>query len=159
MATRKPSENKPAPAKRAVAKKTTAKKPPAARRAMSSEHKAKLASGREQARHVNAYLEALEAHKPRRGRQVTRESLQGRLAQLEDELNHTTPMRRLLASQARLDLLTRLGKLDSPVDLTALEAAFVKHAKGFAQAKGITYTAWRSVGVPPEVLRKAGIGR
>ena len=29
----------------------------------------------------------------------------------------------------------------------------------FAQRKGITYGAWREFGVPPEVLKKAGITR
>ena len=32
-------------------------------------------------------------------------------------------------------------------------------AKSYGQRKGITHAAWRSLGVPPDVLRKAGISR
>ena len=55
--------------------------PPAAKkptkRTMSAEHKAALAEGREQGRAVREYLEALEAHKPRRGRKRTPDSNEG----------------------------------------------------------------------------------
>jgi hypothetical protein len=43
---------------------------------MSDEHKAALAEGRNQGRAVRRYLEALDAHKPRRGRKRTTESMQ-----------------------------------------------------------------------------------
>ena len=46
---------------------------------MSDEHKAALADGRAQGRAVRAYLEALEANKPRRGRKRTPESMRARI--------------------------------------------------------------------------------
>ena len=42
---------------------------------MSDSHKAALAEGREQGRAVRRYLEALEAHKLKRGRKRTQESI------------------------------------------------------------------------------------
>jgi hypothetical protein len=42
---------------------------------LSEDHKAALAEGRAQGRAVRRYLEALEAHRPRRGRKRTVESM------------------------------------------------------------------------------------
>ena len=44
-------------------------------RAMSDEHKAALAEGREQGRVVRRYLEALESSRPKRGRRRTPETI------------------------------------------------------------------------------------
>jgi hypothetical protein len=41
----------------------------------------------------------------------------------------------------------------------ALEAAFVAVAGPYSARKGLTYAAWRAVGVKPRVLREAGIAR
>jgi hypothetical protein len=35
----------------------------------------------------------------------------------------------------------------------------VKSAAPYSERKGITYSAWREVGVPANVLEKAGISR
>ena len=59
--------------------KKAAKAPAKATKVMSSSHKAALAVGRDQGRSVRAYLEALEAHKPKRGRKRTPDSIQKRL--------------------------------------------------------------------------------
>lgn len=50
---------------------------------MSDSHKRALAIGREQGRAVRRYLEALEAHKPKRGRKRTPESMQKRLDRID----------------------------------------------------------------------------
>ena len=44
-------------------------------------------------------------------------------------------------------------------DIDALEAAFVTVARPYSERKGLTYPAWRAVGVKPRVLRAAGIPR
>ena len=46
---------------------------------MTDEHKAALAEGRNHARTVGQYLEALEANKPKRGRKRTADSVKKRL--------------------------------------------------------------------------------
>jgi hypothetical protein len=40
-----------------------------------------------------------------------------------------------------------------------LRKAFVKAARPYSKSKGISYGAWREVGVPADVLRDAGITR
>ena len=44
-------------------------------------------------------------------------------------------------------------------DLSGLEKEFVKVAKAYSAKKRISYGTWREFGVPPEVLKKAGITR
>jgi hypothetical protein len=133
----------------------------ATKRTMTAEHKAALAKGRESARAVKDYLQALDAAKPKRGRKVPRADLEKRLASVKQEIVTTpSPMRRLELAQQRIDLEARLAaSSDAAPDLSALEREFVKHAKVYSEAKGITYAAWREVGVSPSILKSAGITR
>ena len=126
---------------------------------MSDTHKAALAEGREQGRAVRRYLEALEAHKPRRGRKRTPESMQKRLEAIEEKLAEADPLTRLQLVQERMDLQRQLEAADTTVDLQGLEDEFVKAAPDYSRRKGITYAAWREAGIDPAVLRRAGIRR
>jgi hypothetical protein len=126
---------------------------------MSNEHKAALAEGRNLGRAVRRYLEALEANKPRRGRKRSPESMKKRLTALEGELATADPLRRLRLVQERLDLQAALKASESNVDLAQLEKDFIKAAAPYSQRKNISYSAWRELGVPTDVLDKAGIGR
>ena len=128
-------------------------------RTMSDEHKAALAEGRSQGRAVRLYLEAIEANKPKRGRKRTPESVQKRLDKITAELPSADPLKRLQLTQEQLDLEAELAAGESTVDLSALEADFIAAAAAYASRKGISYGAFRSVGVPPAVLRAAGISR
>ena len=130
-----------------------------ARSPMSDTHKAALAEGREQGRAVRRYLEALEAHKPRRGRKRTPESMQKRLEAIEEKLAEADPLTRLQLVQERMDLQRQLEAADTTVDLQGLEDEFVKAAPDYSRRKGITYAAWREAGIDPAVLRRAGICR
>jgi hypothetical protein len=49
--------------------------------------------------------------------------------------------------------------MDNGIDLSSLEAEFVKVAQGYSDRQGISYAAWREVGVEASVLKKAGISR
>jgi hypothetical protein len=126
---------------------------------MSSEHKEALALGREQGRAVRRYLEALELHKPKRGRKRTPESVKKQLAVIEAKLPTVDPLTRVQLIQQRMDLRRELEAKQQTVDLGALESDFVKAAKGYGQRKGISYAAWREAGVDAAVLKKAGISR
>jgi hypothetical protein len=126
---------------------------------MSDAHKQALAAGREQGRAVRQYLEALEAHKPKRGRKRTPESIQKRLAAIEERIASADPLTRLQLIQERMDLSKELAAGEQKVDLTALEKGFVGSARAYGERKGITYAAWRELGVDPAVLKQAGIGR
>ena len=126
---------------------------------MSDAHKKALALGREEGRAVRRYLEALEAHRPKRGRKRTPESIQKRLGFIEQNLPNADALTRLQLLQERMDLQRELEAKKVTVDLSGLEGDFVKAAKGYSQRKGITYAAWREAGVDAAVLKKAGIGR
>ncbi|MBW3614887.1 MAG: hypothetical protein KY439_06195 [Actinobacteria bacterium] len=126
---------------------------------MSKEHKDALAVGRDEGRAVRRYLEALELHKPRRGRKRTPESIQRQLAAIEEDLGNADPLSKVQLIQQRMDLQKELEAKSQAVDLSELEEGFVKAAKGYGQRKGISYAAWREAGVDAAVLKKAGISR
>jgi uncharacterized protein YicC (UPF0701 family) len=126
---------------------------------MSDSHKAALAEGREQGRAVRRYLEALEAHKPKRGRKRTPESVEKRLAAIEERLAGADALTRLHLMQERMNLTNELASSDDSVDMQSIEDEFVAAAGPYGARKGITYAAWRSMGVDPSVLRRANIKR
>ena len=128
--------------------------------AMTDDHKAALAEGRNQAHVVGRYLEALEAHKPKRGRKRTTDSVKKRLATVEQELKGASALNRLTLLQERRDLEVELAGMQAGApDISGLEKDFIKVAKPYSARKGISYGAWREFGVTPEVLKKAGITR
>src|SRR5579863_1609698 len=135
--------------------KTTAKSAKAPKSAMSVEHKQALAVGREESRAVRRYLEALEAHKPKRGRKRTTEGIQSRLRAIDSKMSAADPLTRVHLVQERMNLEAELAHKGETVDLESLEKGFVKAARTYAERKGITYAAWRAAGVDATVLRKA----
>ena len=126
---------------------------------MSDEHKAALAVGRNESRAVRLYLEALESNRPKRGRKRSTATMTNRLAEIDNEIATADPLRRVNLIQEKLDLTAALGATEVTVDLSELEAGFVAAAKGYSERKGITYAAWRQLGISPALLRQAGISR
>ena len=126
---------------------------------MTDEHKAALAKGRVEGKAVREYLEGLRATKPVRGRKRTPDTVKARLAAIDAELVDADPVRELRLVQERLDLQAELQHVGTTVDMAALESAFVKVAKSYGERTGVSYAAWRAVGVAPAVLKTAGIGR
>jgi hypothetical protein len=126
---------------------------------MSSTHKAALAEGRHEGRVVRRYLQALEQHRPKRGRKRTTESVRRRLATVTDGLASAEPLTRLHLLQEKADLEAELARASSTGELVALESAFVAVAEAYGRRKGIGYNAWRAAGVSAAVLQRAGIGR
>lgn len=130
-----------------------------ASRTMSDQHKAALAEGRAEGRAVKAYLEAIEQNRPRRGRKRTQDSVKKRLAAIDAQLDDASALARLQLVQERMDLQQELATMDQKVDLTRLEGEFVKTAKKYSERKGISYAAWRELGVSADILKKAGVSR
>jgi hypothetical protein len=147
-------------AKKAVRKspKRTAKRP--ARRAMSAAHKRALAEGRTMSATVDRYLAAVNTPK-RRGRKITKATLEERLASAQVRVKTATGVEKLFAAQDIRDLESKLAELNAAnaSDVKTLEAAFVKIAKRFSDNRGVDYGAWRDAGVPADVLRRAGVAR
>ncbi|MFI5034930.1 MAG: hypothetical protein ACHQFZ_01850 [Acidimicrobiales bacterium] len=130
-----------------------------AKRTMSADHKAKLAQGRNEARAVSKYLDALAAGKGKRGRKRTPESISMVIVRLDKELAAASPIRRLELTQKRYDLVAERERLLTRVDLSGLEKDFIKVAKSYAARNGIGYGAFRELGVAADVLKRAGISR
>lgn len=123
---------------------------------MSEEHKAALAQGRAESRAIKAYLKALEAKKP--GRPVTKESLEARLFAVNQKIDAVDdPLRKVDLIQTRLDIEDALEEVEMAVNLDELEAGFIEYAKPYSDRKGISYSAWRAMGVAPGTLKAAGI--
>ncbi len=129
------------------------------KRTVTDSHKAAMAQGRTESRAISAYLEALESHRPKRGRKRTPESIDKRLATIDATLESASPVKRLSLIQERIDLLNERDSLQAKVDLTGLEDDFVSTAKSYGQRKGISYAAWRELGVSAPILKRAGITR
>ncbi|MGH9153114.1 MAG: hypothetical protein ACRD03_12110 [Acidimicrobiales bacterium] len=126
---------------------------------MTDSHKEALAVGREQGRIVRRYLEAIDAHRPKRGRKRTTDSISRRLDDIANRLEEADPLGRLQLVQERMNLEAELASKSEAVDLGALEEDFVAVAKEYSARKGITFAAWREAGVDASVLRRAGIQR
>lgn len=126
---------------------------------LSDQHKAAMAAGRTEGRAVREYLDALRSNKPKRGRKRTPDSINARLARIEDELMIADPLDELRLVQERRNLSRELETMSAGVDMTALEADFVRVAKAYSERQGISYATWRDVGVEAAVLKSAGISR
>lgn len=132
---------------------------PKKNRTLTEDHKAALVEGRTEGRAVRAYLEALDSHRPKRGRKRTAVSIDRRLVAIDAALATAVALDKLRLVQERLDLQAEADALGAEVDLAALESDFVAHAANYATRKGISHQAWRELGVPAATLKAAGIGR
>ena len=132
-----------------------------AERKMSDEHKAAIAAGRIEAAAVRDYLEALESSKPKRGRQISPETLAARKAAIDNQLaaGDMKPIKKLELMQDRRDVDAQLAALAEEPDMSSVEAGFVTHAANYGARKGIAYATWREAGVSAELLGRAGITR
>lgn len=127
---------------------------------MSDQHKARLAMGREQSRIIRHYLDALRLNAPKRGRRRTPESVDDQIRRIKQRLSaEMEPLRKLHLMAERDRLEREKHDLEEKADLTELENQFVRVAGEYSERKGISYTAWRSLGVPAHILRQAGINR
>ena len=137
------------PAKKAAERK---------RRTITAEHREAISVGRAQNVAVTAYLDSLAYVRPRRGRPP--EEIRVAIAEVAAELAATDSIPgRLLLVQQRLNLEAELEEAEGGGDAQAaeLETSFVEHALGYSERRGISWRAWREIGVPARVLRAAGI--
>jgi hypothetical protein len=132
---------------------------PAKKKSMSAAHKAALAAGRQEGRAVRDYLNALEAHQPKRGRKRTPDSISKRLATIDGEMAGADPLKRLSLAQERINLEDELFTLENAESIDEYEVAFIDAAASYSDRKGISYAAWREAGVPAATLKAAGISR
>lgn len=134
---------------------TTTKKGP-----LSDEHKEALAEGRTSGSTVTKYIQALDQVKPKRGRKRTIERVQEELVSVEQELPEAEGAQRVLLIQRRMDLNEELKTMETDsFDIKPLEDAFVKVAPAWSVKKKVSPAAWKELGIPHDVLKRAGIIR
>jgi hypothetical protein len=115
---------------------------------------------RELGRVVRRYLGALEASRSSKGKRRNIEAVQSRLLKIDELLVTADPLARLHMTQERIDLHADMVRLaNGELDLSSLEKDFIRVAKSYGDTTGVTYAAWRQVGVDTEVLDQAGIVR
>jgi hypothetical protein len=126
---------------------------------MTKQHKDALATGRTEGRTVRRYLEALESNRPKRGRKRTPESIERRLVAISETIDTVDRLSALKLTQERMDLESELAALGAGDDLAEAQAEFIAIAEAYSERQGISYSAWREIGVPAAVLRDAGLSR
>mgnify|MGYP001827171836 FL=1 len=125
--------------------------------AMTDDHKAALARGRTEAAAIKRYLQALDSRRP--GRPITLAGLQEKLVVLKRKIaEEEDALKKVDLVQMRLDTEQRIAGFEE-VDFESLEAGFVRCARDYSERKGISYSAWREIGVPAPVLKQAGVPR
>ena len=113
-------------------------------------------------RAVRDYLTALETNRlPKFARKRTPDSVRSQIEAATTARESASGTKRLGLVQERIDLEAELDRLESTgsVDMGALESAFAANAASYGGKRGISYAAWREVGVPSPVLKAAGIRR
>ncbi|MCY4036469.1 MAG: hypothetical protein OXF64_03315 [bacterium] len=126
---------------------------------VSEEAKDARAYGQAQGRTVSRYLNALDQSKPKSGRKRSVEKIQARVTELPNEIAQAKPPKRVHLIQELMDLEAELASDTNPVDISVTENDFIAIAAEYSGRKGISYAAWREVGVPASVLKSAGISR
>jgi hypothetical protein len=116
------------------------------------------ANAHDRARVIRRYLSALDAQRVGRTPAKTAESLHFRMHQIDTELLSSDPVQRLHLTQERIDLHAEYLRLTTGTsDISELEKAFVRVARGYGDRHGISFSAWRQIGVDADVLATAGI--
>lgn len=128
------------------------KRPP-----MTDAQKEAIAEGRRQHTVIRKYLTALrEASGP--GRRARPETIQKRLERIVTQLEaETDPAKEVELLSRKYELEAALAQSSDGEAVEELEEEFVKVVAAYSQRKGITRRAWREVGVPASVLKRAGV--
>ena len=110
---------------------------------------------------VKDYLGALADNAPKRGRKRTADNVNARITAIGETMNDASAIRRLSLVQERLDLEAEIETMAraTRIDMGSLETGFIKAASSYGSQRGISYAAWREMGVPANTLKAAGIRR
>lgn len=113
----------------------------------------------DQERVVRRYLSAVESAKPGRGTKRTSDAIGNRITKVDELLVSADPLSRVHLTQERIELhaeYVRVTNGSSP-DQSQLERDFIRVVRSYGDRNGITFAAWRQVGVDAAVLERAGI--
>ena len=126
-------------------------------RHLTQEHKDAMVKASAENKAVKVYLESLDSSGRRPGRKRSPEKMRARLGEIAGQIESASPMKRVTLVQERIDIERSLAQQTDDPDLAPAEDAFVEVAAAFSTRKGISKKAWREVGVPAAVLKRAGV--
>lgn len=118
-----------------------------------------MARGRDEARIVRAYLDAVDNGAKRPGRRRSAESISAQIVKVDSLLREARGIDKLKLVKQRRDLEAARTKVAPATDHPGLEREFVRVARSYGERRGIDYAMWREVGVPAAVLTKAKVQR
>jgi len=113
----------------------------------------------DQERIVRRYLSAVEGARPGRGTKRTGDAIGNRITKVDELLVSADPLTRVHLTQERIELHAEYVRVTngSSGDPAQYERDFIRVARSYGDRNGITYAAWRQVGVDTAVLERAGI--
>jgi hypothetical protein len=120
-------------------------------------HLEALDKGRKASKAIRAYLEMIrdQAAPKRRGRQI---DWQARYDQAKASLEgETDVLQQLRLTRQLREAEEMLALAEAEVDVPAIEAGFVEWAYWYSEQHGIDHGTWVAMGVPPALLKKAGV--
>ena len=124
---------------------------------LTENHKSAILSGRAENKAVSEYLDALTSQKNAASkRRRSPDQILARIEQINSEYPNVPQIKKLGLAQERIDLKKALEPED---DISELEEKFVDVVASYSERKGLTYSAWREMGVPANVLQEAGVPR
>lgn len=118
---------------------------------MDKEHQEKIKRGRDEGMAVKRYLMALAGENPSPKRDVSKQ-----LERIKEELQIVTnPLQRVELLRKQYNLTHDV--VETMIDLNALEKKFVEVLPDYSERTGTVRAVWEEVGVPKEVLDRAGV--
>lgn len=103
------------------------------------------------------YVDALARHP-----KADHKAAAAKLARIEAALARPPGTRGAPSGLVRIELAMEAEQLTAAAaapDFDELEAAFIAHGKAYSARRNVTWRAWRRLGVPVSILRKAGVSR
>lgn len=113
----------------------------------------------EQERTVRRYLSDVEGGRAGRSAKRTADAVGNRITKVDELLVSADPLSRVHLTQERIELHAEYVRLTNghQQERSQLERDFLRVVRSYGDRHGITYAAWRQVGVEAAVLEKAGI--
>lgn len=124
---------------------------------MEDSQKQAMKVGREQGAIIQRYLDALDSIAPQHGPRRDPANIARQLVKIDKQLLTASKLAAVSLLQDRINLLRARDAIATANALDEMEADFVDVVKSYSERRGISYSAWREIGVSADVLRKADI--
>ena len=132
-------------------------RPSATSSSLNQHRKKKIVVSRPDGQFIRQYLEAIGLLRSFAALDLSRQEIVKRLGEIKEELETADFLDRLDLRKEQRELEIELSEFSSTESCHQLEQKFVEVSKSFSQLHHISYETWRTFGVCPQVLERAGI--